>query len=82
MQQITEAEVQIIETSRTLARRLMAQLEAKGVQPADATIGLVYALHDAATDLTGDPIAAITWMRNAADMMALQVEGAGDASTH
>ena len=82
MQPITDAETQIIETSRKLARRLLAKLEMEGVQPADATIGLAYALHDAATDLTGDPVAGLGWIRTAIETMAVQVEGSGNASTH
>ena len=84
MQQITDAEEQIIEKSRTLARRLVAQLEAKGVQPADATIGLAYALHDAASELTGSHSGGLDWMRQAIAVMANQVEAsdAGNATTH
>ncbi|QNE05416.1 hypothetical protein [Croceicoccus marinus] len=78
MHEVTEAEAAIIETTRRLTRKLMAQVTTRGVTPADATIGLAYALHDAATELTGDPISAVEWMRTAADLMDRQMMGGGN----
>lgn len=75
MQPITDAEAAIIETTRNLTRTLIAKLAAQGVEPADATIGLAYALHDAASELTGDPVEAIEWMRAATDLMENQLMG-------
>lgn len=73
--EISDSEAAVIETTRQLTRKLIAQVTARGVKPADATIALAYALHDAATELTGDPVSAVEWMRTAADVMDRQVMG-------
>ena len=78
MPPITDAEEAVIETSRKLTRSLVSKLTERGVQPADATIALAYALHDAAPELTGDPVSAIEWMRTASDLMERQMMGGGD----
>jgi phage gp45-like len=80
MKPITETEERIIEMTRKLTRSLITQVADRGVLPVDATIGLAYALHDAATELTGDPIQAIEWMRNATDTMEAQLMGGVDAA--
>ncbi len=84
MNPINETEAAIIETTRRLTRSLIAKLAAEGVEPADATIGLAYALHDAATELTGDAVQAVEWMRTASDMMENQLMGGnnGEQTTH
>lgn len=79
MTPITEGEAAAIETSRRLMRSLIRKLTEKGVEPADATIAQAYALHDAATELTGGPVAAIEWMRTAADVMERQLLGGSHA---
>lgn len=71
--QTENATTAIIETTRHLARSLVAKVEAQGVEPADATIALAYALHDAATALTGSEAAGILWMRDATDLMERQL---------
>lgn len=71
--QIDNATTAIIETTRHLARSLVAKVEAMGVDHADATIALAYALHDAATALTGSEAAGIEWMRTATDHMERQL---------
>lgn len=75
MPDLTDAEEAVIDTARKLTRSLVRKLTERGVQPADTTIALAYALHDAATELTGDPISAIEWMRTAADTMERQLMG-------
>ena len=70
---IENATVAVIETTRQLARSLLEKVEAQGVEPADAAIALAYALHDAATRLTGSEIAGIAWMQTAADHMERQL---------
>ena len=81
MQPISDAEAAVIETTRNLTRTLIAKLAAKGAEPADATIGLAYALHDAASELTGNPVEAVEWMRNATDLMEQQLMGGNHAPT-
>ena len=78
---ITDVEEAAIETARKLTRSLVAKLTERGIQLADATIALAYALHDAATELTGDPASAVEWMRTAADLMERQLMGGADAQT-
>lgn len=78
MYELTDAEAAIIEKTRTLTRSLVQKVTAQGVEPADATIALAYALHDAASELTGNPVSAIEWMRSATDLMERQVMGGGD----
>lgn len=70
---MTDAEVAAIDLTRRLTRSLVAKVTARGIHPADATIALAYALHDASTQLTGDRASAVEWMRNAADVMERQL---------
>ena len=80
---ITDGEEAVIDTWRKLTRSLATKLSQRGVEPADITIALAYALHDAATELTGDPMGAVEWMRTAADTMERQLMGGVDATrTH
>lgn len=65
---ISDGEAAIIDLSRRLARKLVGKLTAQGIEPADATLGLAYALHDAASDLTGGAIPAVEWIRTFADI--------------
>ncbi len=78
MEPVSENETRIIEMSRRLARSLLAKLHEQGVEPADAAIGFAYAMHDAATGLTGDRMQAVEWMRTAADVMERQLMGGDD----
>lgn len=78
MHETTDGEAAVIEMTRRLTRKLINELTARGVQAADATIALAYVLHDAATELTGDPVSAVEWMRTATDLMDRQVMGGGN----
>ena len=73
-----------IEMSRRLARKLVAEVLARGVEPIDALIGLAYAVHDTASDVAGDSYLAINWMRDAADQMERQImeDSRGKPATH
>ena len=71
--EISDAEVEVIELTRRLARALTAQVLARGVARPDALIGLAYALHDGATDMTGSRTEAVEWIRTAADLMERQL---------
>lgn len=77
-------EHELIEHARILVRKLARLLTLKGLPHADATVALAYALHDSASDLTGNPIAGIEWMRDAADLMErkLMEESNGKQSAH
>ena len=79
METNTQAAQPVIEMARKLTRSLVSKLTERGVQPADATIALAYALHDAATELTGDPASAVEWLRTAADVMERQLMGVSNA---
>ena len=70
---MTTSEEQIVDATRRLVRSLKSKLVSKGVEPADAAIGLAYALHDAATDVTGDPSRAVEFIRRAADTFEVQL---------
>ncbi|MBX7460815.1 hypothetical protein [Qipengyuania huizhouensis] len=70
-----------IELTRNLTRKLIGQVTARGIEPADATVALAYALHDAASELTGSHADGLEWMRQAIAVMANQVEGKSDAPT-
>lgn len=69
MEPITDQQHQVIETTRRVARSLAREISSKGIPHPDIAIGFVYALHDIATELNEDPVAAIEWIRNAADVM-------------
>lgn len=66
---LTDGEIAMIEMTRRLARSLITRLADGGAQPTDIAIGMAYALHDAATELTGTATEAVEWMRTAADIM-------------
>ena len=78
MSELSDAEAQVIETTRKLARKLMAEVHRKGVQPIDAAIAMIYASHDAAQEITGDPVAGLAWMYQALDTMGAQLTGGCD----
>jgi len=63
----------VIEMAQRLERSLHVKLIEKGVAPIDALIGSVYASHDLATRLHGNPVAAIEWMRDVLDAVERQV---------
>lgn len=62
----------VIEMAQRLERRLHGQLVQRGVAPIDALIGSVYAAHNFATALHGNPVAAIEWMRDVLDNIERQ----------
>lgn len=74
---MTEEEFQrvrpVIEMAQRLERSLHLRLIDRGVAPIDALIGGVFASHDLATRLHGDPVAAIEWMRDVLDTIERQV---------
>lgn len=78
---MTEEEYQhvrpVIESAQRLERSLHAKLIEKGVAPIDALIASLYASHDLATALHGNPGAAIEWMRDGLDTIERQVLAAG-----
>lgn len=73
-----DPETGAIELTRKLTRKLMAEVNARGIEPADATIALAYALHDAATELTGGHRSGLEWMREAVNQMDRQLKEADD----
>ena len=81
---MSDAEHESIERARILVRKLARLLTLKGLPHADATVALAYALHDSASDLTGNPFAGIEWMRDAADVMErkLMEESGGKQTAH
>ena len=82
MKPIDDATAMAISKTRNLTRRLGREIVAKGVEPADVAVGIVYALHDISTELHGDPAAAIEWVRNAADIMEQGImDGSFEAPT-
>lgn len=82
---MNDPESATVELTRKLTRKLIGEVTARGIEPADATVALAYALHDAASELTGSHTAGLDWMRQAIAVMANQVEGSrdvGNAKTH
>lgn len=59
-----------------MAQRFYASLNGKltdyGVAPVDALIASTYATHKLATDIHGNPITAVMWMRDALDQIERQ----------
>lgn len=73
---MTEEEFQrvqpVIESAQRHHGKLHQKLIETGVAPIDALIGSVYASHQLASQLHGNPIAAIEWMRDALDTIERQ----------
>ncbi|QQN73620.1 hypothetical protein [Croceicoccus sp. YJ47] len=65
----------VIEMAQKLHGSLHEKLIERGVAPIDALIASIYATHNLATKLHGDPIAAVEWMRDATDTMERQAMG-------
>ena len=65
----------VIEMAQKLHTSLQAKLVEKGVQPIDALIGSLYATHSLATEIHGNPVGAIEWMRDALDTIERQALG-------
>lgn len=63
----------VIEMAQRLHGSLNAKLREKGVEPIDALIAATYAAHHAASELHGNPIAAIEWMRDTIDTIERQI---------
>lgn len=70
---MTDPETAPIEMTRHLARKLIGEITRRGIEPADATVALAYALHDAASELTGNHVAGLEWIRTACDVMERQL---------
>ena len=81
---VTDAETALVERTRGIVRKITTLLMLRGLPRADATVALAYALHDAASDLTGSAFAGIEWMRDAADVMErkLMEDGDGKPTAH
>jgi hypothetical protein len=77
-EKMVDSETAAIELTRRLTRKLLAEVTGRGIEPADATIALAYALHDAATELTGGHRAGWAWMRDAVLIMERQLTAASD----
>ena len=77
-----DPDIATIDLTRNLARKLIGQVTARGIEPADATVALAYALHDAASELTGSHECGLDWMRQAVAVMANQVESSDAPTSH
>lgn len=64
--------VEAIERTRQLVRGLASRLGGHGLQPIDIALGIAYALHDVACEVTGHPIEAVEWQRNCIDTFERQ----------
>lgn len=62
-----------IELTRKLYRKAARQCVARGVEPVDAVIGMIYACHDTAQNIGHSPASALEYMRTAMDVMERQV---------
>ncbi|WP_126172855.1 hypothetical protein [Altericroceibacterium xinjiangense] len=63
----------VIEMAQRLHGSLHEKLVERGVEPIDALIASLYATHDLASKLHGNPIAAVEWMRDAIDTIERQL---------
>jgi hypothetical protein len=59
----------VIEMAQRLHGSLNRHLRKRGVLPIDALIAATYAAHHSATELHGNPVAAVEWMRDALDVI-------------
>jgi hypothetical protein len=62
----------VIEMAQRLHTSLHGKLIEKGVAPIDAAIAGVYSVHHLATQIHGNPVAAIEWMRDCLDAIERQ----------
>lgn len=61
-----------------LSQRLHGSLHRKlidgqGVRPIDALVAAIYSTHDLASRVHGNPVAAVEWIRDAADTIERQL---------
>lgn len=57
-----------IQKTRRLTVKLAQEVQLHNIEPVDVAIGVAYGLHDLAVMLTGHPVGAVEWLRNAADL--------------
>ena len=62
----------VIEMAQRLHGSLNRKLRERGVLPIDALIAATYAAHHSASELHGNPVAAVEWMRDALDTIERQ----------
>ncbi|MBR0551740.1 hypothetical protein [Stakelama marina] len=65
----------VIDMAQRLHGSLHDKLIEKGVAPIDALIASLYATHQLAAKLHGNPVAAVEWMRDALDTIERQALG-------
>jgi len=74
---VSEDEYQRVRPVIAMAQRMHGSLNGKlrerGLEPIDALIAATYAAHHAASELHGNPVAAIEWMRDVLDTIERQV---------
>lgn len=64
----------VIELSQRLHGSLHRKLiDGQGVRPIDALIAAIYSTHDLASQVHGNPVAAVEWIRDAADTIERQL---------
>ena len=73
MTDMTPIEAAHIEATRNILRRAGQHIgQLKDLPPVDVALAGTYAAHDLAFDLTGDPFAAVEWLRTALDLLERQ----------
>lgn len=73
-----EISVRAIELCRDLNRKAAIECERRGITLEDVTVAALYSLFDTAQRLkSGDPFAAIEWIRTGADLMERQLMEGG-----
>jgi len=66
--------IQAIEICRNLNRKAAVECEKRGISLEDVTLGALYAAFDVAQRLkSGDPMAAVEWLRTGADVIERQL---------
>lgn len=68
-----ELSVRAIEICRNLNRRAANECAKQGISPEDVGIAAIYSAFDIASEIRGDPILAIEWMRTGIDLMERQL---------
>ena len=72
----------VIEMAQRLHGGLNTKLREKGVEPIDALIAATYAAHHAASEIHGNPIAAVEWIRDVLDTIERQLLARGRSDAH
>lgn len=74
---MTNEELEAVQRVTSMVQRLQLalfkRLESKGVLCVDGLIGAIFASYHYATELHGDPFAAIEWMRTTIDTIERQM---------